>query len=303
MDTSYKQEVTVGALVLVAIVLFVVGTTWLSGRSIGRDPGDDWRIQFPRAGNLKVSSPVRISGVSVGRVEHIRLVDVGNVLVSVTLPDRIVPKTDATAEIVSVGFVGDAAIEFHPGDSPDPHPRERVIMGRQTPGITDLAERLGQRADTLLAGAQAMVNPETAEQLRETMQALQGTLRAAQRTMEIYGNPTRGPTAELTRTLATVQSLSARLDSTLADPALARTLQRADTLTGNLAGMSAQFASTGARLDTLLLRVSQGEGTLGQFATDTGLYRDMRELSQSMKRLVDEIAKNPGKIPVTVRLF
>jgi hypothetical protein len=40
----------------------------------------------------------------------------------------------------------------------------------------------------------------------------------------------------------------------------------------------------------------------GRF-TRSGLYRDMRELSQSMKQLVDELAKNPGKIPVTVKLF
>ena len=42
---------------------------------------------------------------------------------------------------------------------------------------------------------------------------------------------------------------------------------------------------------------------MGKFATDSGLYRDMRDLSQSIKRLVDELAKNPGKVPVTVKLF
>ncbi|MBA3554752.1 MAG: MCE family protein [Gemmatimonadales bacterium] len=303
MDMGYKQEVTVGSLVILAIVLFIVGTTWLSGRSIGGDSEDYWKIQFRQAGNLKSSSAVRISGVAVGRVEQIRLVDVGNVLVSVSLPERIVPKVDATANIVSIGFVGDAVIELIPGDAPEPLPKDRIIIGTQAPGFTDLAQSLGDRADSVLLGAQAIVNQKTADELAETMQALQGTLRAAQRTMEIYSNPTKGPTAELTRTLATVQSLSTRLDSTLANPALARTLTRADTLTGNLAAMTGQLTSTGARLDTLLLRVNQGQGTLGKFATDSGLYRDVRELSQSMKRLVDELAKNPGKVPVTVRIF
>jgi phospholipid/cholesterol/gamma-HCH transport system substrate-binding protein len=303
MDLGYKQEVTVGALVILAIGLFIVGTTWLSGRSVGGDPDDYWKIQFPQAGNLKASSPVRISGVAVGRVENITLVDVGRVLVSVSLPERIVPKTDAKASIVAVGFVGDAAVEFDPGQAPQALSRDRIIIGYQASGLTDLAQTLGDRADTVLLGAQAIVNQKTADELYATMNALQGTLRAAQRTMEVYGNPNRGPTAELTRSLATLQTLSARLDSTLAHPALARTLERADTLTGNLAAMTSQLTSTGARLDTLLLRVNQGEGTIGKFATDSGLYRDMRELSQSMKRLVDELAKNPGKVPVTVKLF
>ena len=58
---------------------------------------------------------VRISGVGVGKVERIQLVDVGKVLVSVSLPDKIKPRVDATREIVAVGFVGDAAVDFDPG--------------------------------------------------------------------------------------------------------------------------------------------------------------------------------------------
>jgi phospholipid/cholesterol/gamma-HCH transport system substrate-binding protein len=303
MDLSYKQEVTVGTLVIIAIALFIVGTTWLSGRSVAANSEEFWKVQFREAGNLKVSSQVRISGVSVGKVERIQLVDVGKVLVSVSLPDKIVPKIDATAIIEAVGFVGDAAVEFDPGDAPQPLPRDRVIIGSQAPGLSDRAESLGDKADSVLLGAQAIVNQKTADQLHATLTALQGTLRAAQRTMEIYSNPRSGPTAELTQTMVTLRKLGARLDSTLANPALSRTLERADTLTGNLAAMTKQLTSTSARLDTLLVSINAGQGTLGKFATDSGLYRDMRDLSQSMRKLLEELSKNPGKVPVTVKLF
>ena len=39
------------------------------------------------------------------------------------------------------------------------------------------------------------------------------------------------------------------------------------------------------------------------FATDSGLYYDMRDVSKSLKELLDEIKKNPGKVGVTVKLF
>jgi phospholipid/cholesterol/gamma-HCH transport system substrate-binding protein len=103
--------------------------------------------------------------------------------------------------------------------------------------------------------------------------------------------------------MASLEQLTTRLDSTLAHPALSRTLNRADTLTANLASMTAQLTSTGARLDTLLLGMNQGRGTLGKFTTDTGFYGDIRKLSQSMQELLDELKKHPGKIPVTVKLF
>jgi phospholipid/cholesterol/gamma-HCH transport system substrate-binding protein len=303
MDLSYKREVTVGSLVILAIVLFVVGSSWLKGSSIAADEDEFWRIQFRTAGNLKASSVVKISGVPVGKVEQIRLADVGKVIVSVTLPDKIVPKVDATAKIVAVGFVGDAAIEFDPGNAPQSLTRDRVILGFQEGGLTDVAQTLADRADSVLLGAQHIVNKRTADELYATLTALQNTLKAAERTMGVYGDPNRGPTGQLTRTMASLERLTVRLDSTLANPALSRTLNRADTLTSNLASMTAQLTSTGARLDTLLLGMNQGRGTLGKFATDTGFYQDIRKLSQSMQELLDELKKHPGKIPVTVKIF
>ena len=59
-----------------------------------------------------------------------------------------------------------------------------------------------------------------ADQLRSTLTALEGTLKASERTMRIYGDSTSGPTAELTKTMAAFRQLSARLDSTLANPRL-----------------------------------------------------------------------------------
>jgi phospholipid/cholesterol/gamma-HCH transport system substrate-binding protein len=303
MDLSYKREVTVGSLVILAVVLFVVGSSWLSGRSVAADEDEFWKIQFKTAGNLKTSSVVRISGVGVGKVERIRLLDVGKVLVMVTLPDRIVPRVDATAQIVAVGFVGDAAIELNPGQAAQRLSRDRVIIGTQAAGLSDMAASLGDRADSVLLGAQQIVNKRTADELYATLTALQGTLKAAERTMRVYGDAQNGPTAQLTKTLAGLETLTRRLDSTLANPALSRTLQRADTLTGNLATMTAQFSSTGARLDTLLANLNQGRGTLGKFTTDTGLYTDLREVSQSLKEFLDDIKKHPGKIPVTVEIF
>jgi|GEM_PF-423214 len=303
MELSYKREATVGLLVILAIVVFVAGVNWLKGLSIGADSGKWWKLEFKDAGNLKVSSVVRISGVPQGKVEQIRLPEVGKVIVEISLPEKFKPRVDATAQIVAVGFVGDAAVEYFPGTSPDTLGRDQIIIGTQAEGLGDLAESLGDRADSVLLGAQEIVNKKTADEFYATMTALQGTLRAAQRTMEVYGNPNKGPTAQLTQTMATLERMAIRLDSALADPALTRTLQRADTLTGNLAQMTAQLTTTSARLDTLLLRINQGQGTIGKFATDSGFYTDIRELSQSMKEVLDELKKHPGKVPVTVRIF
>jgi phospholipid/cholesterol/gamma-HCH transport system substrate-binding protein len=294
MDLRYSREATVGAIVLVAIGVFVFGTMWLSGRSVGSD--NVVRIQFDNVSGLKRASPVRVSGVTVGKVEQIEFVDVGKVLVSASLPTKIRARVDASAKIVSVTLVGDYAVDFDPGRASEALPPGRVILGTQDLGLTGRAAVLAERADSILLGAQAFVNEQTAVQLRSTLTALEGTLKAAQRTMQIYSNPDEGPTAELTKTMATFRQLSTRLDSALI-------AFRTDTISANLQAMTAQLTSTSGRLDTLLAGMNRGQGTLGKFVTDSGLYYDIRELSQGMKKLLDELAKHPGKIPVTVKLF
>jgi len=294
MDLRYSRDAIVGAIVLIAIGVFVFGTMWLSGRSVGSD--NAVRIQFENVSGLKRASPVRVSGVNVGKVGQITFVDVGRVLVVASVPPNIRPKVDASAKIVSVTLVGDYAVDFDPGRASQPLPEGKVIRGSQDLGLAGIATGLAGRADSLLLGAQSILNERTGEQLRSMLTVLEGTLKAAQRTMQIYGNPDQGPTAELTKTMATFRQLSTRLDSTLIS-------FRADTISANLQTMTAQLTSTSGRLDTLLAGMNRGQGTLGKFVTDSGLYYDIRELSQGMKKLLDELAKNPGKIPVTVKLF
>jgi phospholipid/cholesterol/gamma-HCH transport system substrate-binding protein len=294
MDFRYSREVIVGAIVTVAILVFIFGTMWLSGRSVASD--NLARIQFANVSGLKRASPVRVSGVNVGKVERIEFVDVGKVMVTASLPEKIRPRVDAEAKIVSVTLVGDYAIDFDPGRAAEILPQGKVILGSQDLGLSGRAMELTDRADSILVGAQAIVNKETAEQLRSTLTALEGTLRAAQRTMQIYADTGKGPTAELTKTMATFRQLSTRLDSTLI-------AFRTDTISANLTAMTAQLTATSGRLDTLLAGMNRGQGTLGKFVTDSGLYYDMRELSQSMKELLDELKKNPGKVGVTVKLF
>ena len=293
MDLRYAREAIVGAIVLVAILVFVFGTMWLSGRSMADNVV---RIQFANVSGLKRASPVRVSGVNVGKVEKIEFVDVGRVLVLAGLPPQIRPRVDASAKIVSVTLVGDYAVDVDPGRAQELLPPGRVILGSQDLGLTGIATTLAERADSVLLGAQAFVNERTADQLRSTLTALEGTLKATQRTMQIYSNPNDGPTAELTKTMAAFRQLSSRLDSTLIS--FGR-----DSISSNLAAMTSQLTATSGRLDTLLAGIVRGQGTLGKFATDSGLYYDIRELSQGMKKLLEELAKHPGKIPVTVKLF
>ena len=182
MDVKYSREVAVGTIVLIAIGIFIFGTMWLSGRSLS--PGDDYlQIRFANAAGLKEGSPVRVSGVPVGRIERIQLLEPGDVRAWISVPERIVPMSDASAEIVPVGLVGDYAIDFTPGASTTPLDRETVIQGGRETALTEMAEVLGSRADTVLLGMQAFTSAEMAENFRLTLTSMQQTLDGLSRSL------------------------------------------------------------------------------------------------------------------------
>jgi phospholipid/cholesterol/gamma-HCH transport system substrate-binding protein len=300
MEIRYGREVIVGTLVLLAVLGFIFGTMWLSGRSAST--ADLLQIRFADVSGLKRASVVRVSGVTVGRVEQIEFQSVGNVLVSASVSDKVQPSVDAQAMIVAVGLVGDFAVDIIPGTGA-PLPRGTVIQGTRAVGFSETAATLSGRADSVLMGLQSMVSPQMVKQLQATMAGLETTMQAAQRTMALYGSASSGPTAELTRTMVQFRQLGARLDSTLANPALQRTLSGSDTLTANFGAMARSFAGTGARLDTLLSRMNSGQGTLGKFATDSALYFGIVKATAQLDSLLAEIKQNPGKIPIVVRIF
>ena len=148
-----------------------------------------------------------------------------------------------------------------PATAPQALHQGPVIMG--TPGAgphRTSRQTLGDRADSVLLGAQA--DREQAHRRRAARDADGARGHAQGGTAHDGGlrRPEQGPTASSPGRWPRCEQVSARLDSTLASPALSRTLDRADTLTANLAAMTAQFTATGARLDTLLCGMNQGRG-------------------------------------------
>jgi phospholipid/cholesterol/gamma-HCH transport system substrate-binding protein len=301
MELRYGREAVVGTLVIIAIAIFVTGTMWLSGRSLGRR--HVVKVEFRNATGLKRASPVTVSGVQVGRVEAIDLKEPGKVIVSLSLRPDIQPKIDASAQIASVTFVGDYVVQFDPGTAAQPLPGGKVVLGAMKSGLGDRASQLSDRADSLMIGLQEFANKETAQDLRGSLQAFQATMTELQTTLRTFSDPKTGASAELTRSMQSLQRVSARLDTTLSDPAVVGILRNTDTLTGNLAAMTRQLTAAGARLDTLLSGVNQGRGTVGKFVTDSTLYYELRDLSAAMKGLVAELQKNPGKLGITVKVF
>src|SRR2546429_8957438 len=99
MDLTYKQEVGVGAIVLVGVAVFLVGMFWLTGRSL-RTSALSVAVMFESVASLKQGGPVLVSGVKKGRVARVELARVKSGRVAAEISKHVRPHIDPGAAAV-----------------------------------------------------------------------------------------------------------------------------------------------------------------------------------------------------------
>lgn len=288
---TYQKTAAVGLFVMVGLVLFVGGALWLRGKSLG---SADLNIIYADIGNLKEGAPVRISGAPVGRVTDILFEREGRVIVGLKFAKPLTVTDSATAPITSVGMLGDEVIMLNPGKGRSLAHGD-TITGSIAPGVFDKAAIIADQAAQTLTKVNAMLDPKLVADLRNT-------LASSQRFMAFLADQQNGPTSQVKPTLLALQRTTATLDSTLGAFDVNRLQSRVDTTMQAATLATNRLAAMTAHADSLMTRIERGPGTIHMLMTDTTLYTDLRKTMQGMTALLNELAKNPGKISITVHV-
>lgn len=296
MDLTYKQEVGVGAIVLIGVVVFLVGMFYLTGRSL-RAGGISVDVMFQSVAGLKQGDPVLVSGVKKGRVARVALERVKSVRVTLELTKDVAPHIDASAAVAALDLFGAKFIDYNPGARDEMLVRGHTISGSNSPDITDVAQGVANRANELMENAANIVSDRLGEDIHNT-------LVVTQRAMTTLANAPEGPfIKQTTRTLQATERVMERVDSMLGSG----TGANIDSISKNLARLTDHLGHTTAALDTLLSRMNRGQGTLGKIASDTMMYHDLHELSVSLTALLTDLKEHPDKYVkpglIRVRLF
>jgi phospholipid/cholesterol/gamma-HCH transport system substrate-binding protein len=296
VDLTYKQEVGVGAFVLVGVAVFLVGMFYLTGRSL-RTSGIPVDVLFESVAGLKQGDPVLVSGVKKGRVARVALELVKSVRVTIEIQRDVAPHIDASAAVAAMDLFGAKFIDYNPGSRDEMLAKGRSIAGSNQPDITDVAQGVANRANELMENAANIVSDRLGEDIHNT-------LVVTQRAMNTLATAPEGPfIKQTTRTLEATERVMERVDSMLGSG----TGRNIDSISTNLAKLTNHLTHTTAQLDTLLSRMNRGEGTLGRMASDTMMYHDLHQLSISLTALLTDLKEHPDKYMkpglVRVKLF
>ena len=140
-----KLELSVGIFVLLGIAAIAYLTIQVgTGSVVG---GDTYLLEsrFTNAGGLHPGSSVMVAGVTVGRVEAVRIepTDFSAIVTMRVLAGLQLP-TDSMASIKTTGLIGDKFISLSPGaDETSMKPGARITL---TESAVDLESLIGKMA-------------------------------------------------------------------------------------------------------------------------------------------------------------
>jgi phospholipid/cholesterol/gamma-HCH transport system substrate-binding protein len=283
-----RDEVTVGILITVAIIVLVVGALWLARG--GLSSGYPLNARFAWGQNLKQGQPVMLAGVTIGYVSDVRLRDDGFLDADLRVNEEYKVPRNAVAEVVPVGIFGDAAIALKAtGPSTQSFAAGDTVPTRSA---TSGLDALTGRADSIMLSVNRITRSlegdfVEAGGFRDMRQTMANMNRLVAQMSGVVAEQNRN----LSLTMASVRNATSGVDSAQ----IAGTLATFRTTAASADSLMQRLSSNTTQLQAIMARLERGEGTVGKFMTDSMLYRDARNLLTRMDSLMADFQRNPRK--------
>lgn len=297
-----RDDVLVGIVMAVAIVVAIVGSLWLARGGLSK--GYPLYAKFPWSSGLKQGQPVLLAGVNVGYVDEVDLRTDGTVLTTFRVGKQYKVPAGTVATVVANGIFGDMAIALTP-KAPNPNSipaGDTVPVGPSAPGIAQITGK----ADSIATSVNAMttaLNKQLIEaggvaDLRKTLATSNQTMLNMNRLVLQFSAVAAEQNRQLTMTQASLRRATSGVDSAKIDS----TLTNLRSTSANMAQLTSDFRVTSMKLDSILAKMNSGNGSVGLALNDPGAYNDLRSTIQHMDSIMVDLKKNPKKY-INLRIF
>jgi phospholipid/cholesterol/gamma-HCH transport system substrate-binding protein len=295
-----RDEVSVGILITISVIVLVLGTLWLARG--GLKSGYALYTRFAWGQNLKQGQPVLLAGVSVGYVGDVTLRREGYLDVLLRIDDKYSVPKGSQATVKAIGIFGDVAIALTP---PTPVPATSYADGDTVPPGTPAADidqimsrvdSIGQSVSVLMKSFQQEV--VAAGTLKDLHKTIASTAALSVQLQAVVTEQNRN----VTQTLASFRESVARVSNVVDSAQVAAATTNLRQTSENLARLSANIDSTNTQIRSLLGQVQHGNGTVGKLLSDSLLYSDARRLMGTLDSLVADFKANPKKY-INLRIF
>lgn len=295
MTSKRRDDVLVGLLLLVATAIGLGGTIWIARGGLSK--GYPMYARFPWGAGLKQGQAVLLGGVQIGFVDDVKLIPDGTITVTMRLQKEHQVPMGTTASVRPSGIFGDQLIALEPEIGRDGYMSmgDTIPVGHGTPGT----EELLTKGDSLAANAIALTDEARNQFVTDGgMKEVRHMVTDLARLVAQLSAVTVAQSAELTRTHEQLRHTLASIDSAKVDSSV--TNLRA--MTAGFERLSQELRETNHRVQAVVDKVTDGNGTAGRLVNDPAVYARVDTLLARIDSLVMDIKQNPRKY-VNIRIF
>ena len=302
-----KTEVKVGIFFVVALVILLIIFEFIAGIPIFTKEYS-LKTYFKSVGELKEGNPVKLSGVEVGKISKIKIVD-GKIEVTLKVKKGTPVKNDSLATIKLTSLLGTSYINLAFGSPESPLAQPGSVLQSQEPA--DVSEILAKVESTV--SSIESVFSDNSEKISSILNGLDTVLGGAARGEGTLGklikddslyNEARDTLANLNEISEDIKQGRGTLGKLVKDESLynetketmanlgqlAKRLNSAEGTFGKLLKddtLYNQATEAATNLNSILKRIDRGEGTIGKLVTDDSLYYDAKDAVKKVERAVD----------------
>ncbi|MGB3776768.1 MAG: MlaD family protein [Tunicatimonas sp.] len=305
-----SKEIKVALLAVVALVILFFGVRFLRGSEL-LSSSNVYHVVYDNIDGLTTSNPVIISGLKVGQVEKIRLMQEQNnhLLVTIRVDQSVRVGKSARAVLASSSILGGETIILDPGDVTQPLSAGDTLKGSKEQTIGQLVQAkalpIAEKFDSTLARFNQIIGVNGKDTMANILGMLVGDTATVSRTIDEIATVTQRASAMLRyneqRLNTTIANLTL-LTNSLSDqdqglpPLLAKLNQTVDSLNNlQLSQTLAKLDRIARNLDEVTAKINEGEGTLGKFVNDDELYTNLNRSAQDLDKLLVDLRDRPGR--------
>lgn len=273
--------------------------------------GDGYRVYavFDDASGLVTKSRVTIAGISVGRIDTIRLVE-GRARVDLVINDDVALYEDGTARRVSSSLLGEYLLAISPGTEGTRQlvDGDELLVAESAPSMGDIMTDVGAIARSVRRVAAQLETTfgtdeggrqmsEALRNLSEALEAVNRTIQANQyvvdRTLENIEGITSDARPRLEEILANVEAISAEARRVLEanEEDIDDGLGEVDDTIASIHRASEELEDVLSDIEEVTDRTARGEGTIGRLTSDDHLIDEVEGTAEGLNDFVGGITR------------
>lgn len=310
MILRIKREIKLALTILVAVLILIWGINFLKARALF-DRNNVFYGVYERVDGLKVSSSVIYRGYSVGQVNEISFIGerFDKVLVQFTVGKDLEIASNSIAAIRSADLMGSKAIDLIPGDAMTLAQSGDTLRTQLELGIMEQLnkhlEPLKQKAenimvslDTVLLALQNIFSESEQGNIQSSLQGVSRTLNNIEAASGTLNQLINKESVQISHILKNINNITSNLEASNQD--VSKSLNNISAISDSLKAINLNRSirylnNVLQQVDTVMMKINYGKGTLGQVVNDSELYYNLAALSENLNKLLTEFREHPKR--------